>query len=119
MNLKEMWKKYLELWNEGEKLWGEGEKLYDKNVERGITPEVAKFYRKSDDTRDEGYTLLHEFLIKSYGKEIKLRYRYDRIILSNGVILYFNGDVYEPLEVVMKEIIKKHEEEELEKTKKS
>ncbi len=119
MNLKEMWKKRVKLESESIRLWTEGRKLYDKNVERGITPEVAIFYRKSDDTRDEGYTLLHEFLIKSYGKELELRYRYDRIILSNGVILYFNGDVYEPLEVVMKEIIKKHEEEELEKTKKS
>jgi hypothetical protein len=94
MTLKEMWKEYLELYEEylesyeeGGKLREEGDKLWDKSKK-----------------------LLNDFVKKNYGKETEIKYYINEVTLSNGIILYHDGRVYEPLEVVMREIIRKNEE---------
>ena len=106
MTLKEMWKKRMELWNEGEKLWDEGERLYS----RGRKGTGCKLCDKGRKLWYDSNILFYDFIDKNYGVGIKEKNENDRVILSNGIILYHDGRVYEPLEVIMREIIKKHEE---------
>jgi len=103
MNLKEMWKRYLELENEGNKLYNEGYGYKSKRAKKAKY-EVMRLWKEAD-------KILNDFIRKNYGKGIFKEDEDDeRIVLSNDVILYFDGNVYEPLEVVMKRIIKDHEE---------
>ena len=111
------------LWNEdndkegGKKLWNEAGKLHD---------EAKKLEQKADilesmgvELIGKGNRILRDFIDKNYEKKVKIYHENGRIILSNGIILYNDGRVYEPLDVVMRKIIKEHEEEESEKAKKS
>jgi len=106
MTLKEMWKKYLELDKKGNELYDKGEKLYDKG-------EKAESWKVEDEAYklwDEAAGILNGFVDKNYGIGIDYGDEESRITLSNGIILYYDGRVYEPLDVVMRKIIKKHEE---------
>ena len=114
MNLKEMWKKYLELRNEADKLWNETYKLYEEGARLSVLDEKSHTYMelsiKANRLWNKARKLYYGFINENYGKGIKTKYWHGRRILSNGVILYSDGNVYEPLEVVMKKIIKDHEE---------
>jgi hypothetical protein len=104
MTLREMWKKYLELENEGSRLHDEACKLRGKGI-RKVHIESWKLWR-------EAGKILRNFIYENYGEEVTTNEEAERVVLSNGVILYDDGRVYEPLELVMKEIIKKYEESE-------
>jgi len=125
MTFKEVWKKHLEscfknrkLWDEGWKLCLDAEKLRDENYTldaegKRLLDEGIKLQNKSYKLHDENAEIFYNSLQENYGKKIRtVLYEHERRVLSNGVILYYNGNIYEPLEVVMKRIIKKHEEEE-------
>jgi len=105
-NLKEMWKMYLELENEGMRLQRESGKVWESNNPwkcMRLRMKIKKLWNKAD-------IILENFIEKNYEKEIEINYEYDRIILSNGIILSNDGRVYEPLDVIMRKIIKEHEE---------
>ena len=106
MTLKEMWKEYLKLEKKGSELWDEGDKLYDK----GEKAECWRYEHVAYELWDEASDILKDFIEENYGKGIDYEEEKDGIALSNGIILYNDGRVYEPLEVVMKRIIKEHEE---------
>ena len=108
MALKEMWKEYLKLREEGGKLYEEGDKLYEEG--RKLYEEGGKLCDEGRKLCEEGGKLFLGFIEKNYGKEIKIEYYTDKVTLSNGIILYRDGRVYEPFEMVMKEVIKEHEE---------
>ncbi len=105
MALKEMWKKYLELENEGIKLYDESDKLWSKgNKSKSwkLSDEANELWNKAD-------KLIDDFIKENYG-EGAVTINDDKITLFSGIILYYDGRVYEPLEIVMKKIIKEHEE---------
>jgi hypothetical protein len=122
MTLKEMWKEYLKLREEGGKLYEEGDKLYEEGRKlyeeggklcdegRKLCEEGGKLWDEGRKLYEEGWKLFLGFIEKNYGKEIKIEYYTDKVTLSNGIILYRDGRVYEPFEMVMKEVIKEHEE---------
>jgi hypothetical protein len=128
MNLKEMWKEYLEIWNEGRKLWFEYDKLFREanklwskrcfspenyelyNEYTKLSVESNKIQNEADKFFNEANKIFWDFVYENYGKEVYCTSKYGDIVLTNGVILYYDGRVYEPLEVVMKKIIKEHEE---------
>jgi len=109
MTLKEMWEKYLELWDEGDKLYDEGNKLWGEKDDR-LWGRYIKLWEAGEDLWDKAEKLLCDFSHENYGIEIWIRHEDDRIIFSNGVILYYDGRIHEPLEIVMKKIIKEYEE---------
>ena len=120
MNVKETWNKYLLFWNEADKfydeankfydevrkLWGETYKLYDERNK--FYDEASKLWNEAGKLYDEANKLLSN-IIEYYG-DIKHKHINDKIVLDSGVILYYNGDIYFPLKVIMKEILKKGKE---------
>jgi len=99
MNLKEMWKEYMKIYNKGVKLWDKGFK-YNSMCE---WDEANRVWKERD-------RIFFDFIDENYGKKTDWQVKDDKITLTNGVILYLDGRVYEPLEVVMRRIIKEHEE---------
>jgi len=120
MTLKEMWKGCLKLYNESNRLWNEGDKLYRKGLKLQVTSlteakelydEASKLWDEGNSSYDKAHDILRDFINKNYEKKVKIYHENGRIILTNGVIFYYDGNIYEPLEIVMKRIIKEHEEE--------
>jgi len=106
MNLKEMWKEYMKIYNKGGKLWDKGDKLWGFDEANKLWDKAREVWLKAD-------AILEDFVEENYEEEVTILYEDmdGRITLSNGVILYHDGRIYEPLEAVMRRIIKEHEEE--------
>ena len=103
MTLREMWKEYLELEHKCNELYYEGYRSSNINQQYKLNNKVYNLSFKK-------HRILCSFVNKYYEEVVTIKYGKDKIILTNGVILYYDGRVYEPLEVVMRKIIKKHEE---------
>ena len=127
MNLKEMWEKYLEMDKEGnrldkesDRLWDEGGMLLDESALHGdeelhnkgkkLWDDAEELFKEAYKLWDEASEIFWNFIKENYGNKIDYKDEDDRYILSNGIILYYDGRVHEPLEVVMRRIIKDHEE---------
>ena len=106
MNVKETWNKCLMFWDEAHKLRDESEKLWDKRSKH--YDERNKFYDEAEKLWNERNKLLDNII--KYYEIVGYTIESDKIILSNGVILYYNSDIYFPLKVIMKEVLKKGKE---------